>query len=104
VIKIPKPKLVKVQFIGGSVLRVGEAIYQKGDVLEVPEKLLIACPDLYVKVEETAKVTEPSAVDTSMPEPTEEEEEAIKEIMEADTTTKAGKKKAEAAAKKVAGK
>ena len=93
---------MKVQFVGGSVLGIGSATYKRGDILEIPEKLFIACPDLYVKVEKEAKVTEPAKVTINAPttEQIEKEEKIIEEIMEADTTTKEGKKKAERASKK----
>jgi len=95
---IPREKKVKVQFVGGSTLRIGEVVYKKGDVLEISETLFNACPDLFVKV------TEPKVTTTTIPEPTPEEEEVIKEIMEADTSTQEGKKKAARAAKKATSK
>jgi len=99
---IPKEKLVTVKFIGGSVLKVGNTIYKRGDVLEIPERLLLACPDLYVKVEEakpkkkkkTTVVATPEQIEEVSQTLTVEEKKIVDDLVAADTTTPKGKKKA----------
>lgn len=99
-INIPKQKMVKVKFVGGSTLAIGAKRYKRGDVLEIPERLLIACPDLYMKVEKakpkkkTTMVATPKVIEEATSTLTVEEKKIVDELVSTDTTTEAGKKKA----------
>jgi hypothetical protein len=105
VINIPKIKLVTVKFIGGSIFQVGEEIYQKGDVFEISESLFLACPDLFVKVEVVkTSVASPEQIEVVSQTLTPEEKKVVDALVETDTTTEKGKKKAAAISKKATGK
>lgn len=102
---ITKQRTVKVKLVGANTYGYEAKRYGRGDVFELPERLYE--PDLFTIVEAEAKPKKkPKAeeIEAAQADVTEEEEKIINELLDTDTSTPEGKKKAQRISKKAADK